>query len=297
MIRLSIAILFILVLCACERKQVSENLENHRINADRTISQIVANAESIGIKTLFSVDHSRLAEKEGANLNASKVVFISDSKLNTALMKQNIRSGLDLPFRILSYSENDVIHFITTHSDFIKRRHAMNDSKEFDEFETRLSQLTGNIEGATSVSIPNVDNLEPNFGIIEFSSDFSFEDTTKALKTAIIGEGDTTWFGQIDYHLEAASLNDSLPKASLLIFGAPAPGAKAMHSYPTIRLDAFPQKVLVYEESDSHNTEIKIIYNDIPTLAILHFGESALPHKVIKFRLHQTLTEAVNKEL
>ncbi len=77
----------------------------------------------------------------------------------------------------------------------------------------------------------------------------------------------------------------------LLVFGAPTPGAIAMREYPSMGLDAFGQKVLVYEQDN----KVKVIYNDIPAFAYLHYGGNAIVHQIIKFRLNSTLSSAIER--
>lgn len=105
----------------------------------------------------------------------------------------------------------------------------------------------------------------------------------------MLAEGDTVWFMNWDYQKQAEKLDEELPKATLLVFGGPAPGAKAMTDFSSIGLDAFGQKVLVFEQ----NGEVQIAYNDIVDFAELHYQDAAIPHRVINYRLGSTLKGAI----
>jgi hypothetical protein len=105
-------------------------------------------------------------------------------------------------------------------------------------------------------------------------------------------EGDTIWFGEIDYQAEAAALGVDLPALTLLLFGAPGPGAKAMSEYPRMGLDAFCQKVLVYQQPGGR---VNAYFNEMPAFAELHHGSVALPHRVINRRMTATLAGAVEE--
>ena len=46
----------------------------------------------------------------------------------------------------------------------------------------------------------------------------------------------------------------------MVMFGAPKPGAMAMHDAPRIGLDAFCQKVLIYEDAQG---EVFVCFSDM----------------------------------
>ena len=75
-----------------------------------------------------------------------------------------------------------------------------------------------------------------------------------------------------------------------MLFGAPGPGAKAMADFPRMGLDAFCQKVLVYQMPDG---QVNAYFNEMPELAQMHYSDSSLPHKVINHRMGATLGGAV----
>ena len=82
--------------------------------------------------------------------------------------------------------------------------------------------------------------------------------------------------------------------ATLLLFGGPGPGGKAMSEYPKLGLDAFCQKILVLESADGSGI-VSLHFNDIVALAKLHYGSSNKPQAVINKRLMATLSGAVQK--
>ena len=111
------------------------------------------------------------------------------------------------------------------------------------------------------------------------------------IKRDVLAEGDTVWFMNWDFKERANLVGESLPNATLLVFGGPAPGAKAMTDFPSIGLDAFGQKVLVTEE----NGQVVVAYNNIVALSELHYGDNAFSHKFINYRLGKTLGGAIEK--
>ena len=63
-----------------------------------------------------------------------------------------------------------------------------------------------------------------------------------------------------------------------------------MAEFPKLGLDAFCQKLLVYEAPDG---SVNIAFNDIVALAELHYGSSNKPQQVVNTRLTATFEEAV----
>ena len=258
------------------------------IGVDDRVILVSKVAEEQNLTQLLTIDHSRLAEKEDAELAASRVALFSDIALNTDLVAQNTLVGLDLPFRVISYAENDLIKTMYTDAAFLQKRHNLSDTVALQDYQTKVSELVKDIPNAKAV---NSQTLSHNYGIKKIESDFDFETTLSNIKREVLKEGDTLWFINLDYKAEAKKIGKTMPDATLLVFGAPAPGATAMSDFPSIGLDAFGQKVLVYVEEG----KVIVAYNDIVDMSQLHYQDNALAHRVINFRLGKTLSNAVEK--
>ena len=216
------------------------------------------------------------------------MALFSDIALNTDLVAQNTLVGLDLPFRVISYAEDEQIKTMYTDAAFLQKRHNLSDTVALQNYQTKVSELVKDIPNAKAV---NSQTLSHNYGIKKIESDYDFETTLSNIKRDVLKEGDTLWFINLDYKAEAKKIGKALPDATLLVFGAPAPGATAMSDFPSIGLDAFGQKVLVYVEEG----KVIVAYNDIVDMSQLHYQDNALAHRVINFRLGKTLSNAVEK--
>jgi len=275
-----------LLLVACSSPEFSANRQSELEQTDAVLTQVERNAIAQQIQPLFGIDHSRMAEKSAEVLDASRVAFYSSPKLNSRVLQSRIRTGLDLPYRVQAYYQNGQLNIRYTDVQYLKIRHGIEDSAVLAEIDVEINKLVADLPNAMPVS---QNGLEKDYGIIELVSEYAFAETVDRLKTAILAEGDTIWFQDIDYQQQARDFDIELPRAMLLVFGAPGPGAKAMRKYPSIGLDAFGQKVLVYEQDG----KVNVIYNDIPAFAELHYADDAILHKVIKFRLNSTLSSAI----
>ena len=267
-----------------------ENLQRDvdLIAVDERVVLLSNKAEKQNLTELLTIDHSRLAKKEDAELAASRVALFSDIALNTDLVAQNTLVGLDLPFRVISYAEDEQIKTMYTDAAFLQKRHNLSDTVALQNYQTKVSELVKDIPNEKAV---NSQTLSHNYGIKKIESDYDFETTLSNIKRDVLKEGDTLWFINLDYKAEAKKIGKTLPDATLLVFGAPAPGATAMSDFPSIGLDAFGQKVLVYVEEG----KVIVAYNDIVDMSQLHYQDNALAHRIINFRLGKTLSNAVEK--
>ncbi|ABG29804.1 DUF302 domain-containing protein [Roseobacter denitrificans] len=255
---------------------------------DELFTSVQAAVAAQGLNPVIEIDHARLAAAEGVEMPASRVQLFSDSAINASLMLENIRAGLDLPFRVLAFDQNGSTSLTYTSSAFLSQRHGLTDARALAAFDARLNDLVAHSERARVAPVPTLD-VGPDFGIVELRSRYDVPETVARLKAAVTAQPDTIWFGEIDFQVEAAQLGISLVASRLLLFGGPAPGGVAMAEYPAIGLDAFCQKVFVYAGDDGNAV---VIYNDIAALAKLHYGTSIDPHRMLNKRLRATFTPA-----
>lgn len=282
-------ILFCLVLCQCDKPEHSSDRVNELERTEKAMQLLHKNAQHSELRHVVSIDHSVLAEADGAVLNANEVTLLSNPKLNTMFLKDNIRAGLDLPYRVQAYFADDGYHLRYTPPEFLVARHGVSNPDALALMRDDLEKLSAHLPNMQPIDVAKMDR---DYGIVELVSDFDFHMTVTKLKQAVLGEGDTEWFADLDFQLDAKEFGVDLPWAQLLIFGAPAPGAKAMFDYPALGLDAFPQKVFVYEDEDK---KVRVLYNDIPAIAEFHYSDSAMVHKHISLRLKSTLSKAIEK--
>ena len=254
-----------------------------------SIATVVAASDNLSLIT--EIDHSRLAAEQNEIMPPARVVLFSDPGVNTAILQLDPLAALDLPFRVLAYVEDGEPAVMFTSPDYLKQRFGLPDGPALTGYEESISGVTGSLPDATVTTL-DTSSFGLKQGIAVLRSAYGFEETLERLKTDIMAEGDTVWFGEIDYQSEAAALGVELPKLTLLLFGAPGPGGKAMAEYPRMGLDAFCQKVLVVQSSDG---DIEVLFNEMPALAELHYGDSALVHKVINRRMRSTLETAIEQ--
>ncbi|WP_198659389.1 DUF302 domain-containing protein [Winogradskyella aurantiaca] len=283
---------FVLFSCQNQNKEAKKEVTVQTISEKVTALNTKLN-NTLDEAYIINLDHHKMAEEEGVYTPPAIATIFSDPKINTELVKQNPLIGLDLPFKVLCYSEADTtkVSFAYTSTDFISKRHGLNNSL-LEPYDKKLSKIVSSVDSLL-ISRTNTDSVSLDFGIIKIQSDYDFKTTVTNLKAIVNAQNDTRWFGEIDFHKDAAALNQEVNQSTLLLFGGPAPGGKAMMTTPKIGLDAFCQKLLVYENDQG---DIYIAFNDIVVFSELYYGTSTKPQNLINQRLTKTFKSAVKEE-
>ena len=88
--------------------QASEYVvKNGALSVDATIAKIqkiIDAKKGLGVFTI--IDHKKGADKVGLELADTKVILFGNPKMGTKLMQKDPLTALDLPIRVLVYSEN-----------------------------------------------------------------------------------------------------------------------------------------------------------------------------------------------
>ncbi|MCB1503012.1 MAG: DUF302 domain-containing protein [Bauldia sp.] len=256
---------------------------------DTAFDQIAQNVGQQGLTVVASIDHARLAEAEGVQMPASRVLIFSDPTTNTAILSSVLRAGLDLPFRALAYDDDGKTAVVYTGADFLGARHGVTDAGVLDGFDRTVSHAVAGLTDAAVRPAPT-EGLTTDYGVVELQSAYDFRTTVERLKAVIAAQSDTIWFGSVDFSADANALGVDLLPATILLFGGPKPGGVAMAEFPAIGLDAFCQKLFIFEDDDG---EVFVLFNDIEALARLHYGRSIPPHAILNQRLVSGFADAI----
>lgn len=265
------------------------NASEHYASLDRMLGDVQSSIDPDF--TSIMIQHSRLAKQSGEQLTPSTVLLFSDPEINSAILQVDPLAGLDLPYRVLFYTSEQGNETVTaTRADFLKKRHQLHDEALLNRFDQKLDDALKKLN-RSQIKPLNIDRLTHHYGLVVHQSNHDFETTLKRFKDEVIGNNsDTIWFGEIDYTADAEKLGITLPRMKLLLFGAPAPGAKAMRAFKTLGLDAFCQKVLLIEQDGVVN----LYSNDVVEFARLHYNDTHPSHRVINFRLNRAYSSIVD---
>ncbi len=270
------------------KKVVAEPTKNINQKVDDAVQQL--EGEISDYKKVVSLDHHRMAAEVGVYTPPSIATIFSDAKIDVNLVQENQLIALDLPFKVLCYAEPDTLSakVAYTSAEFIQKRHNL-DPALLKDYNATMTKVIKSFP-KEMIAETDVTNVNEGFGIVSIKSDFDFTTTVENLRTIVMSQGDTKWFADIDYQKEASAMEVTIRPTALLLFGGPAPGGKAMMTSPKIGLDAFCQKLLVYE---NEKEEVWVAYNDIVAFANLYYQTATKPQNIINQRLKMTFTKAV----
>jgi uncharacterized protein (DUF302 family) len=262
---------------------------SNQMKVDQSFEAVREAAQNAGLTKIIQIDHARLAAAENVEMPPSRVQLFSDPGLNAEIMKDEIRAGLDLPFRALSFDEAGTLSLLYTSSDFLAKRHGITDASLLAKMDERLAAVFEQLPDLSAQKVVST-RVDKDFAVLELRSQYGAAETVARLKETITAQSDTIWFGEIDFQSEAEAFGVELVPAQLLLFGGPAPGGVAMAEFPAIGLDAFCQKLLVYEGDDG---KARVLFNDIAAFADLHYQRAIEPHAMLNKRLTATFKGAI----
>ena len=127
-------------------------------------------------------------------------------------------------------------------------------------------------------------------GLVTLDSPHDFLTTEKRVLAAINAQPDTVYFGQVDFTARASAHGVILEPLRLIVFGGPGPGGKAMHSAPSLGLDAFCQQLLIWQDAGG---SVHVTFNDLLALAERQNVSGGVPLRVINRRLKKTFSTAL----
>jgi len=291
--KLSVLAIVLLIIVSCGNKS---NQDKSLVLLSETAVDSLDNIikdEIVSYKWKISLDHHRMAKEEEAYTPPAIATIFSDSKINSSILENNDPLvAIDLPFKFLAFSEPDLnsVYIAYTSADFISKRHDLPFSL-LSEFKSRQDSILSHFHKST-ISEVDLDQVTKGYAIIKIKSDFDFKETVNKLKETINGISGTKTFGVIDYKKDAETFDIELNPTTLIFFGAPEPGAKAMKNTPKLGLDAFCQKLIILENQEG---EVWAAFNDIEKLSRLYYNKSTLPQKTINRRLKKTITGSIQK--
>lgn len=143
---------------SCQKPQNSNKMDNNGLvsieslyAADETISRLQNLLEEKDFHIFTIIDHGRSAEKYDRNLNPTQVIIFGNPKTGgTFLMQENQRIGIDLPAKILVWTNDENTTFITYNKmDWIANRHQLSDKNKeiIDNLNSGISTIVKEASG------------------------------------------------------------------------------------------------------------------------------------------------------
>lgn len=112
-------------------------------SVDETVQNIRNILRAKGLSIFATINHGGNAKSIGMNLNESKMIVFGNPKLGTALMQQDMRIGLDLPLRILVYTDVDgTTKMAYRDGSWLANKHVLNIPKKINKINTAMDNIT-----------------------------------------------------------------------------------------------------------------------------------------------------------
>ena len=242
---------------------------------------------------IVDIDHSPLAAKAGSSMRPSHILIWSDPVLEAAILKHGPLVAVDLPMRVLAFEVQGTrkAAVITNGYEYVADRHSLPDDETIRRRSTAAITLAmKSIPDSAIASFPV--NSMTDAGLVILDSPFDFATTEVRKLDAINAESDVVIFGKVGFAARSKKLGITLEPMLLILFCAPGPGGKAMESAPTLGLDAFCQKLLIWQVAGG---TVHVTFNDLLALANRQDVSGELPLHFINRRLKRTFSAALEK--
>lgn len=268
--------------------------ESRFVEPDKLFETLQANVRGHAeFEVIVDIDHARLGAKAGSPMPPSHVLIWSDPTLEAAILNHNPVAAVDLPLRILAYEtqETGEAAVIYNNYEFLAQRHSLpEDAALRNGYQSALARAVKGVPESSISKFPS--DAMPDAGLVTLTSPDDFETTEKRVRDAITANADTVPFGEVDFAARSKIHGVDLQPLKLILFGGPGPGGKAMASAPTLGLDAFCQKLLIWQDERG---AVHVTFNDLLALAERQGVSGGLPLRVINRRLKETFSAALEQ--
>lgn len=247
-------------------------------------------SQNPALDIVVDIDHARLGAEAGSPMPPAHVLIWSDREFDTQVVAQNPLAAIDLPFRLLAHEDpaSGQAQVLASEVALLINRHGITlDESQRSRYASAFSSA---LEGIPADARAVASSTMADRGLVILDSPFDMSSTEQALLDAIGSQGDTVIFGTVDFQQRAAASGVDVAPVKLILFGGPGPGGKAMAKAPALGLDAFCQKLLVWQDQ---NGAVKVAFNDLLAQAARLDVPVSVPLRVINFRLKNTFETAL----
>ena len=106
------------------------------------IEKIVESKAKVGLGVFTIIDHKKGADKVKMELGDTQVILFGNPKLGTKLMQRDPLVALDLPMKVLVYSENNVTQIVYRDPSKWAKNFDLNGSKMVDKMVKAMDGIT-----------------------------------------------------------------------------------------------------------------------------------------------------------
>lgn len=262
------------------------------VEPDKLFQIVEANVRSHPeFEIIVDIDHARLAAKAGSPMPPAHVLIWSDPELEAAILTHNPLAAVDLPLRALAFEDQDTgkAAVIANSYDYVAQRYSLPDDESLrTRYSAAMSKALSGVPDESIVRFAS-DTISDN-GLVTLDSPYDFSTTEKRILESINAQSDTVSFGTVDFTERSKKHGVVLPPMRLLLFGGPGPGGKAMKSAPSLGLDAFCQKMLIWQDNEG---KTHVTFNNLLEIATRQEVSGGIALMVINRRIKKTFTDSL----
>jgi uncharacterized protein (DUF302 family) len=112
-------------------------------SVEKTVKNIKNILNKKGVSIFAIVDHKVNAQKVSMDMNDAKVIIFGNPKMGTKFMQNNILSALDLPLKILVYTDEDSkVKVAYRDGTWLKNEHGLTNDKLTSKLSIILNKIT-----------------------------------------------------------------------------------------------------------------------------------------------------------
>lgn len=269
-------------------------VEARFVEPDALHRTVEANVRSHpAFEVIVDIDHARLGVEAGSPMPPAHVLMWSDPALEAAILEANPVAAADLPLRMLAFEDpaTGKAAVVFNRFDFLVNRHGLRDDPSIRQ--RCGAAIAAAVRGIPPESLASFasDTMEDP-GLVTLDSPHDFDTTEAVLMEVINSQPDTVFFATVDFAARSEAHGVSLAPLRLLRFGGPGPGGKAMAPAPTLGLDAFCQKLLIWQDAGGR---VRVTFNDLLALAARQEAAVWMPLRVVNRRIQQTFSGALEQ--
>ncbi|MBL4709141.1 MAG: DUF302 domain-containing protein [Flavobacteriales bacterium] len=172
------------IVISCKH-EVKEKLPNSSILEKLDRAHLKVEKSSIQYREVVQLDHHQMAEVYGVYTPPAIVSLFSNDTIVSNLIKIDQLIGLDMPFKVLAYSEPDTLKlsYAYTSAKFIQKRHHLSDidiveyGRAIDGIVVQLPQKL--------ISHTPVSSVDSGFGIVRVLSNFDYDVTLLKIRAMV----------------------------------------------------------------------------------------------------------------
>lgn len=230
---------------------------------DTVVEQVQQGSDKASLPVALIIDHARLARQAGSPMPPSTVVMVRDPTLEISWLQADPDLALELPLRVL-------VHQPTTEPSpqvsrqrgaALLQRHGLSNPSLAGQYDKSMVSLLQQVPNAAVQVVPALKRAGD--GIVSIPSPLNLNETLERVLEIIDEQSDTVLFDVIRFNSSDETAQQSAP-ATLVLFGGPGPGGRAMADATLLGLDAFCQKMLIRQDAEG---QVVVRFNDLTWIA------------------------------